>query len=170
MVALIVPCFTICSIFLNNPTSPLLNLELHLFKMQLHNMLSPPLSKYLCWDVSGEGTSAELVQCVRSRVTQSLTSPAALQSRRTAAQPSSGRVLCRCRRRPRTPFTNTDTVSAAAQLSVPHRSNQNSVFLTDQPLAFCSKDFFFLFFYRKMPHSRANLSGAKLEQKNLLLL
>lgn len=50
----------------------------HLFKMQL--MLFPPFSKYLCWDISGEGTSAELMQCVRSRVTQSLTSPAALRA------------------------------------------------------------------------------------------
>lgn len=52
---------------------PFLNLESHLFKMQL--MPSPPFSKYLCWDISGEGTSAELMQRARSRVTQSLTSP-----------------------------------------------------------------------------------------------
>lgn len=40
--------------------------------MQLHNTLCPPFSKYYCRDISGEGTSAELMQCVRSIVTQSL--------------------------------------------------------------------------------------------------
>lgn len=41
-------------------------------------MPSPPFFKYLCRDISGDRTSAELMQCVRSRVTQSLTSAAAL--------------------------------------------------------------------------------------------
>lgn len=75
---------------------PSLNLEPHLFEIQLHNTLSPPSSKYLCWDISGEGTSAELMQCVRSRVMQRLPSPAALESCRTALRPSSGRALNCC--------------------------------------------------------------------------
>lgn len=98
-------------------------------------MPSPPFFKNLCRDISGEGTSAELMQCARSRVTQSLTSPAALPVLQDATPAilhdvPSAAAAGHCRV-PEHLSPHNDTVSPAARLCMTHRSTHYSIFLTD---------------------------------------
>lgn len=116
-------------------------------------MPSPPFFKYLCGDISGEGTSAELMQCVRSRVTQSLTSPAALPLLQDATPailqdvPFAAAGHCRV---PEHLSPHSDT-QYHLLLDCLWRTVHNSIFLMDNLLV--------------LERSRANLSGAWLKQK-----
>lgn len=102
----------------------------------------PPFSKYLCWDISGEGTSAELMQCVRSRASLLLlhSSPAGRHP-----QPTSGQALCCCRPPPNT-FHH---ILTQYDLLLNWRTDwliHNSIFLTDKSHAlFVPRTFFFFF-------------------------